>query len=286
MPLDTTNWTQTELQTLVLTTGSKKAFGDYLGLDAKATDQLWRAYGLMAPTEWLRAQPISTLTDLLFQHGSFAGVATYTGTSEATVKRVFQTAHFGQEPKKIFVEPAIVKQYLEKYKSARLAARMITSQLGRFTEGDLRKTAKEQGWDTSTLLDYTFSNHSNAKGRRAELIFKSIRGDRVLEDLNVTGGSQAPADFRDRELGIVNVKSSRRYKYRESPRQNDPFYYKFSTAGREAANFLYFICLDEHGREMDHHFHLPASDPRLTGNSVSFTRLEVAKMELKCRSTS
>lgn len=130
---------------------------------------------------------------------------------------------------------------MERYKSVRFLAHVKG-----VSEGLVRACAKEHDVELAELIDYSFGDNSNSKGRRAELEYAKMRGpSRILEDKNLTDGSQARWDFDDAFYGKVNVKSSKRYKYRAETRKDDPFYWKISTTGAEEADYLICMCYDD-----------------------------------------
>lgn len=236
-----------ESQELVLMVGGKKAFATYYGLDPKEADVLWKAHGLKVPVDWVRAQEMDWLWGEVVRKGSIREVAKHYRVSSSFLKRHL----LGDVPEVAEVlQRWVIEDALRKYKSFRLAARMLSrhKSYAKVTEASLRKRAVELGVDVPDLLDWMFSNHANAKGRRAEMEFARIRGDKILEDLNKTQGSQASSDFVDAELGRVNVKSSKTYRLKAKTRRGDPYYGKFSTSAIEKSDHVALMLYDSSGR--------------------------------------
>jgi len=127
-----------------------------------------------------------------------------------------------------------------RYRSVRFVARMYG-----VTESQVRKKVTELGIEVATLIDYSTGDHSNAKGRRAELDFGAMRGDKILDDKNLSEGSQAKWDFDDAKYGKVNVKSACRQKYKAKTRVDDPYFWKWSTRGAAECEFFAILCYDE-----------------------------------------
>lgn len=132
------------------------------------------------------------------------------------------------------------REEFEKYLSVRFVARM-----NGVTESQVRKAVVELGIEVATLIDYSMGDHSNAKGRRAELDFAAIRGLSIVDDKNISEGSQAKYDFDDSFYGKVNVKSACRQKYKAKTRVDDPYFWKWSTRGARECDYFAVLCYDE-----------------------------------------
>jgi AraC-like DNA-binding protein len=225
-----------EYQEIVFLTGSKKGFGLYLGLEAREMNSLWISMGLVLPTDYLRSLSREDLESKLAEHGKLAKMADRYGVSESFLRTLFPKL---KQLEFQFTEDQFVDA-LQRYKSIRLMARCLGN-----PESHLRREADRLGLDIAPHLDYSIGHNSNAKGRRAELAYAEMREAEapgsILEDLNLTQGSQASADFIDAEYGVVNVKSSRQWKYKASTRKEAPHFWKFSTRGR--ANCEALACM-------------------------------------------
>lgn len=228
-------FTPTELQKLVLMTGSKKGLGTYLGLDPKETDRIWNSNQLKTPLSWLKDQDESERLRLLGKAGSLKALAKRIGCSEAALRPIY----LGDPVKMLPWSQTTLLEQLERYGSVRTVAHMND-----VTESQVRRLAEACGLDLTDLIDYSANGHANGKGRRAELEFARLRGAHVLADLNKTEGSQAEYDFLDRELGRVNVKSSRQWRYRAQSRQGNPDFWKASNRGWQNADHLVILCYD------------------------------------------
>lgn len=168
------------------------------------------------------------------------------GISESSLRGVIQK--FFPVPSKDKPSRELVEMYLQRYSSIRLATRMWNIDHNfspEMTEGKLRLLAEEYKLNLGTLLDWSISSHSNAKGRRAENDFMLWRGsEHILEDMNVTEGSQAGYDVKDSVYGNVNVKSSRAFKLKAQTRKDSPFYWKFSCSSIEKADHVALMFYD------------------------------------------
>lgn len=225
-----------EYQQLVLLTRSKKEFGTYLGITQKQVSVIWKQHSLLSPTDWWRSLTLDTQYEMLAEEGSYKKLATRVGCSTATLRTSLITrpgVTFG------YTEEDMISD-LKKYKSVKLTARCTG-----YRESDIRAFAKERDINLMKYLDYSFGDNANAKGRRAELDFKEMRGLHILIDCNEVDGSQADTDFVDGEFGRVNVKSSKMYKYKAKTRRDSPYYWKYSTSGLEKSDYAIVLCYDE-----------------------------------------
>lgn len=245
--------TQTEYQKLVLMVGSKKDLGTYLGLDTKATDQLWRTMDLKTPLTWLRDQPRETQLEMLAKAGSLKVLAKKLSCSEAALRPIY----IGEPTRELNWDLEFLLEQFERYKSVRFVAYM-----NEVNESLVRKEIDRYELDLGDIIDYSFGDNSNSKGRRAEMEYAKLRGENILEDKNKTAGSQAEYDFDDKELGRVNVKSSRQYKYRAKTRKENPFFWKFSSSGWSTTDKLVCMCYDEKMQTLMGVFIIDAADAK------------------------
>jgi hypothetical protein len=256
-----------EYQELVLMTGSKKELGRFLGCDARTLDQLWRQHQLKAPTDWFRAQPRDRQLELLALHRSTKKLASHLGASEASICQILNptktTAPSWSEDETLAL--------FERYRSVRFVARMTGT-----TEAQVRKQVDELGLELTDLIDYSFGDHSNSKGRRAEVEWARREGAAILEDLNKTQGSQARSDFIHATLGRVNVKSSRRWKYKAQTRKGAPFFWKISSNGAENSDHFVAMCYDDRMKELVGIAVLPATG--IQGKSTTLFEADLTKV--------
>lgn len=228
--------TSLEYQKMVLMLGSKKALGTYLGLDTKAANELWVTHNLMTPLTWLREQSRETQLEMLAAAGSLKALAKRLACSDTALRPIY----IGEPKRKLDWTKEFLLEQMERFKSVRLVAHMND-----VSESLVRKCAELHEVELSVLIDYSFGDNSNSKGRRAEVEYAALRGDFITEDKNVTMGSQADWDFDDTELGRVNVKSSRQYKFTAQTRKQSPDFWKFSTNGCEKADHFVLMCYNE-----------------------------------------
>ena len=261
--------TQEEYQQLVVMLGSKKALGKFLGLKAEELNLLWKEKNLTSPLNWIRSKGREFLLETVAFHGSIERAAKYLNVSSSSLRKelAFKKNEISWTREEFLSD-------IEKYKSVRFMARVKNC-----TELHIRNSAKELKIDLPAVVDFSFGGSQNSKGRRAELDYLALREEKVLKDLNVEEGSQAPYDFEDSELGKVNVKSSKRFKYTAQSRSKDPYYWKFSTKGWEAADLLVCLCYDERMSTLLGFVVVETKGPRGI-NSVAFTSEDM--MEPKC----
>jgi len=229
-----------EHQQLVLMTGSRKAWAVYLGIDEKEARALWNEIGLQTPAQWFRAQTGQVRLELLAKCGSYQKLGAYLHLSVSFLQKEMQI--------RVTHPPwtgADVVELFDKYKSVQLVSRIQG-----IAPTEVRRRIKALGMDLNQLTDYSEGGHANAKGRRAEEDFATLRASKIIEDLNVTIGPHAGYDFDDADFGRVNVKSSKRYKYRARSRADDPFYWKMSCRGKSECDYLILLAYDEGGTSL------------------------------------
>lgn len=244
--MDPNQLTTEELQEIVLMTKSKKGLGTYLNMEQKDLNILWKKHLLKAPTEYVRGMTYEMLLQKLKEWGSLGHLARHYGVSPATIGKIL-----GRPEREDLTKEQLI-DLLRRYKSIRLTTRMFNLKTTglRYKESEIRKKAEEHQIDLSELLDWTFTGHPSGKGRRAELDFAKMRGERILEDCNKTQGSQATTDYVDSELGRVNVKSSARYKYKAQTRKDAPHYWKFSLSSIDHSDVVACMAYDDSMRKL------------------------------------
>jgi len=231
---------QSELQEIVCMTGSKKAFGVYVGREGKKLNALWTTYELKSPTKYMWSLTKVGILRLNFRMGSWQATAKYLGVSYSSFRKYV----VGKYEEELVCEPDWedkIEEKLERYGSIKLTARIM-----RLSEKEIREWMGKHGKSTLELLGEQTSNLQGAKGRRAELDAMAWRGEQVVEDLNITQGTHAKADFIDSELGIVNVKSSREFRYK-AWKKRFIRYWKFSTAGLQNCDTVLLVFYDAEG---------------------------------------
>lgn len=173
---------------------------------------------------------------MLAKAGSLKVLAKRLSCSETALRPIYM----GKPVRELDWDEEFLLEQMLRYKSIRMVAHM-----NEVNESLIRKCAEKHNVELASLIDYSFGDNSNSKGRRAELEYASLRGDKVLEDKNITEGSQARYDFDDTDLGKVNVKSSRMYSYRARTRKEAPDYWKVSTSGSQTTDYFVCLCYDE-----------------------------------------
>jgi len=225
--------TPEEHQQLVLMVGSKKEWQTYLGLTDPQSRSTWIELKLKSPADYVRSLTTELITQLLAVEGSYTKLAPKLGVSDSFLKAEIKSrcpSWFNGDPK-WELEECI--ELFDRYRSVKLISHMTS-----FSETQIRKAVNALDLDISLLIDYSFGGNSNAKGRRAELEWAQTRGNNILADRNLIDGSQADWDFDDAEFGKVNVKSSRRYKYKAQTRKASPHFWKISCSGIEKCDYV------------------------------------------------
>ena len=190
--------------------------------------------------------PDADLLALIARQRTIKGAAAYLGVSSSfLVENLRSRTDYSRPTIEIEWTEQACREIFKKYRSVRFVARMLG-----VSEGHVRTEVAALGLDIYKLIDYTVGDNSNAKGRRAELDYADQRKEAILEDMNVTQGSQAKWDFTDAEYGKVNVKSSVCHKYKARTRKDNPFYWKFSTRGKDNADYFAVMLYDEAGERL------------------------------------
>ena len=229
-----------EHQELVLMLGSRKEWATYLGLTSEEATSTWTDLKLQVPTQYVKSLTSKRLFAVIADCRGVKQAAQHLGVSEAFLINQMRTLSRYSRRIDIDWDEDECRDTFTKYRSVRFVARMYG-----VTESQVRKIVAELGIEVSTLIDYSTGDHSNAKGRRAELDFAKLRGNKILDDKNLTEGSQAKWDFDDRNLGKVNVKSACRQKYKAKTRVEDPYFWKWSTRGVDQCDCFAVLCYDE-----------------------------------------
>lgn len=256
-----------ELQELTLLVGSRKGLLTYLGMERKAFDILWKVADLRTPVEYVRGLTLNQMKSTLIEVGSIEKLAEYYGVSTSFLKSHLTTLRCFTAPDMTLLS----ESNLQKYGSVRLMAR-ITGH----SEGNVRKYVKANKLEH--LLRYDFSHHNNAKGRRAETYWASLHEGKILEDCNVTQGSQADYDYVHSVLGKVNVKSSKAHRYTAKTRKDNPWYWKFSTKSLEKADTVALVLMDSKMQNPLHTYDLKVTPEMLTSTSM---RCQIVKGQLQ-----
>jgi len=232
--------TPEEHQELVLMVGSRKEWATYLGLTPEEASSTWTDLKLKVPTQYIKSLSDKQLMGVVANRRGVKQAAKHLGVSEGfLVNELRMRTKYRQSDEPEWDEDDC-RDMFARYRSVRFVARIYG-----VTEGQIRKIVSQLGIEVATLIDYSTGDHSNAKGRRAELDFAKMRVDNVLDDKNVSEGSQAKYDFDDAELGKVNVKSACRQRYKAKTRIADPYFWKWSTRGVDECDCFAVLCYDE-----------------------------------------
>lgn len=225
--------TAEDLQQIVLMVKSRSAFGQYFNLEPKELLAVWSGNKLQIPTEWVMGLSREEFVQIMLEEGSYHKAAERLGVSASTLIKMYRLSKAKNE------WPFIVAA-LQKYQSVRLTAWRL-----RIKESDVRKAVQESGRKMADLVTYTGSSHNNAKGRRAELFYAEVQGDKIKADKNDEEGSKAPYDFDDVTWGRVNVKSGVRQRLRAKTRGSAPYFWKFSSSGKDECDYFACVGYDE-----------------------------------------
>jgi len=232
--------TREEHQELVLMLGSRKEWATYLGLTQEQATSIWTSFKLQIPTTYVKQLKKSELYFIVADRRGVKQAAAHLSVSEAFLVGELRSREHWQNLTLPAWTPDECREIFKKYRSVRFVARMLGT-----TESKVRKTVTAAGLEVAALIDYSTGDHSNAKGRRAELDFAELRGKHIVRDLNLRNGSQAKYDFDDAKYGKVNVKSACRQKYKAKTRVDDPYFWKWSTRGADECEFFAILCYDE-----------------------------------------
>jgi len=232
--------TREEHQELVLMVGSRKEWATYLGLTPEEAQSIWTDLKLLVPTAYVKSLSRRQLQSVVAYCRGVRQAAKHMGVSQGFLINHLRVGVKYSKPDDLDWNEDQCRDAFTKYRSVRFVARM-----NGVTENQVRKEVASLGIEVATLIDYSTGDHSNAKGRRAELDYAEMRGDMILDDKNRSEGSQAKWDFDDLKYGKVNVKSACRQKYKAKTRIDDPYFWKWSTRGADECEFFAILCYDE-----------------------------------------
>lgn len=236
------NLSAIELQEAYLQYG--RNFDKFLGISYQEMRVLVKSKGIKNPTEYIRLITLGNngvleILYLLAQLGTWEKVAKHFSISESFLRSIFKEC----KPIGEFDNPYYNEQIF-KDEVRRLGSVEFFSRVKGVTPSSVRKWAKQHKIELPALLSYEGVGFENAKGRKAELLFKIIRGNNIIKDMNEAEGSQSSYDFEDKVLGKVDVKSSKRFKYKAKTRKEYPYFFKFSVDNL-TCDYVVFVAMDE-----------------------------------------
>jgi len=234
------NFSPVEYQKVMLEAGSLKHFAIYLNITTDQARTLMSKYSVKLPFDYVRSLDLDFIMIRLAIHGSFKTLA-----KEFGVSRSFLVKHIRQKKagaKEYEAQPRFTKTDFIK-EVERIGTIALMARIYNCTETHLRKYATRFEIKLSSLLDYSDSGYSNAKGRRAEEYLRDKRSS-VTRDLNDILGSKADYDLDDDIFKRINVKSSKPYKYKAKARKGKR-YWKFSTRGASKADVFALLFMDD-----------------------------------------
>lgn len=266
--MDPNTLTRMEHQELVLMLGSKKGWQTFLGLDDRTARSTWIDLALKAPTDYARSMEAGELAKVVLSMGHDRAAA-HMGMSGSALKTILIEKGLAQRTAKPELDREALIEHLTRLGSIRFVARLLQT-----TEGHVRAEATRHELDPRLLIDYSTGNNSNAKGRRAELDFIDLRGAKITADRNLIDGSQADWDVDDADLGKVNVKSSKRYRFKARTRKDAPDYWKHSLSGGEKCDHFVLMCYCPRGETLEGIMVLAASNSP-GGRTITVTRSQL-----------
>jgi len=232
-------FTPDEYQQIMLDQRSQKGFAIFLNISTEEAKKIMSKYKVKLPPDYVRSLDVDYIIERTIIHGSFNTAAKEFGVSRSFLTKILQqkkTLSTYYEAKPRWTKTVFEKE-IKRIGSVSLMARVY-----KCTESHVRKYAASLKVNLSESLDYDDTGFANAKGRRAELLFKEKRVT-VTRDCNETLGSKAEYDFDDKIFSRINVKSSQIYKYKAQARKGK-FYWKFSTKGCKNADVFALLFMD------------------------------------------
>lgn len=230
--------TPPEIQEIFFELKSLKSMKSFFGEKfITVVGPLLEARLVLKPTQYIASMSKDVFLSTLATCGSFRDMASRFGVSSAFIRAKHRI--WLAEPEKLLSREALISE-LERLGSVRMLCR-----IKQLKESWVRRLAKEYGLNISQYLTYSFGQSEVARGRRAELWWKQIRGDSILKDLNEEEGSQADYDFDDKVWGKVNVKSSHRYRFKARCRRAAKFHWCFSSASVQKCDKVVLVFYDE-----------------------------------------
>jgi hypothetical protein len=262
------NLTAYQHQQLVLMMKGRVGWEKFLGLDQdrKEAHRLWAEMKLLPPVHYARQLGRESVTAMLAEHGSWEALAKYLAVSVSFLTGLYKRS-LGDEELNLSSDAAI--EMLETTKNIDLAARLL-----RTTPTKLRNLLEKEGFDLYTLTDMSWSTFSSGKGRKAENEFQARYPEATSQ--NKAAGPTAAFDFTHPEMGRVNVKSSRRWRYRATTRKGNPEFWKISLSGIKECDTIYALLYDERYESIIGHAVIPAV-PAVPGRSLGLKTLTITR---------
>lgn len=274
-------FTKSELQIIILTL-NVDGFAKFFSLSREEAIRRIRTIELKLPTEWVRELSLNNLMREICNFGSIAAFAKAHSVSSYFVKSCYRGLSDGSGMEQSCAGDAVLegiqKDVLEK-ELKRVGSFRLLARLMYVKESALRCRAQKLGIEHLKLISPFDSGFESGKGRRAELIYKDLRGQNILLDMNESD-PHAPYDFHDIEYGKVNVKSSRKYEYESKKRQmGGPYYWKFGVTGIKDCESIVLMCMDERHFNLDMMFLVREPKKTLpTIGSVTYRQVDLEKL--------
>lgn len=241
--LERVKMSQVELQELHCMVRSKEAFRRYLNLTVKEANYLYEDSFVLVPTDLVRQLSMLALVDELASLGSVKALAKRYGVSGAFIKSVLKENGF-------FPETYTRLGWEEKLPEdlTRLGSVTLFCQVNHVKESLVRVWFKENNLNINEHINIEKTGRNEAaKGRKAELVYKNLRGDQIIEDTNVVAGSQSDYDFKvkiDGEVKTINVKSSKSFKTKGTFNNPCRTFWKISTGSLEKCDIVAIVLFD------------------------------------------
>lgn len=216
-------------------TAAKAFFGEHFD---RVINPLIVAGVVKFPLDYVRGLSTERMTNEVALFGGQRQFALFYGVSTSFVKTEL-TRRF---PSSVCTRVPLTKERLVSELERLGSVRMTCRVLG-LKESEVRKVAKEEGIVLAPYLNFSFGNYEVHRGRRAELYWKGVRGDKITRDLAGDENSQADYDFEDSEYGRVNVKGSKQYRYKAKSRGKQ-HYWSFSLSSLEKCDTVVFALYD------------------------------------------
>lgn len=230
-----------EIQAIYFELKNQKAMRAFFGeFYEKVVEPLLKSGEVKKPTDYVAGLSPDSFMEQLANYDGSKGMARQYGVSVAFIRNLWRQYSLSEPTKVIgpFTRELLVEG-LERYGSVRMLCRLKSVK-----ESEVRKVAKEAGLELAPYLNFEFGNYEVNRGRRAELYWKGQRGVSILRDLNESDSSQSDYDFDDAIYGKVNVKSSKRYRFRSKCRRNSPYFWTFSCNAIEKCDHVVFVLYD------------------------------------------
>lgn len=239
-------YTPTEVQQLAFYFRSMTKLREFLNLDGRSFKKYCEQNEILDPCRYVRSLRTPVLEQELIFHRSIQALADSFGVSSSFMETVLTERGIDKSESDPLSSwhPDQFIGHLSRIKNVSIMAHLFQTK-----ESTIRKYAADHNIELCKYIKIGHSNSTSEIGRKAELAWAELRGDKILKDMNGEEGSQHPYDFEDKDLGQVDVKSSPYRPYTSKSRQGHG-YWNFRLANLTPSVTIVLAFMDKTGNKL------------------------------------